>query len=182
MLVSKRHKDDALVHERAQARNHRALLTTALSARGYENAGIFPMISSRCPLLACLVPEGLPLGGEVTVSGGRRMLGMWIFKGGARDIPGGDTKEERVEGLELRRVGEGFDVCRFGGCVHFGEDFVGEGLCDSAVKLVWRLPREKHEFGLGKGDAYWKSVTDPPASSMPFFSASASWRMWPYME
>jgi hypothetical protein len=83
MLVSKWHKDDTLVHERAQTCHDGALLTAALSARGYEHAGVFTMVSPRGPLFACLVPEGLPLGGEVTVSG-RRILGVWILDRGSK--------------------------------------------------------------------------------------------------
>ena len=69
MLVPKRHKDNTLMHERAQTRNNRALLATTLSGCGNKNARIFSVISTRGPLLARLVPKRLPLRGEVAVTG-----------------------------------------------------------------------------------------------------------------
>lgn len=77
------------------------------------------------------------------------------------------------------------DVGGLGRGVHLGEDLLGERLLDSAGGRALALCTVA--MGLGRergmcGCAYWKRVAEPPASSMPFFSASASWRMWPYME
>lgn len=142
MLVSKRHEDDSLVHERAQARNDGALLTAALSARGYEHARILAVVSASRPLLACLVPKDFPLGREVAESSGRDMLGLQIPYEEQRDVPRGDAEEEGVKRLELRGVGQDLNVRGLGRCMHFGENFVGEGLFDSVVELAFLMVRD----------------------------------------
>jgi len=47
-----------------------ALLSTALGAGSDEEAGVFAPVGTGLPLAAGGVPEGLPLGGEVSVAGG----------------------------------------------------------------------------------------------------------------
>lgn len=45
-------------------------MTTALGTSGDEETGVFAPEATGGPNAAGLVPEGLPLGGEVAVSGG----------------------------------------------------------------------------------------------------------------
>lgn len=92
------------------ARDDGALLSSSEGAGADEHAGVLAPEGARHPLAASLVPEGLPLGWEVTVSGG-------------------DTEYDGVVWLEVLGLGDG--VVGFGRGVHFGEDFFGEGLCDS---------------------------------------------------
>lgn len=111
MLISEGHVDDTLVSKGAHRRDDGALLTTTLASSRHEDTGKLSVVCTSSPLLASAVPEGLPLRGEVTVAGG-------------------DTKEEGIELLELRGVGEDLDVGGLGRGVHLGEDLIGEGLLD----------------------------------------------------
>ena len=95
----------------AHAGNGRALLASALGRGRDEDAGVLAPVAAGLPLLAGLVPEGLPLSGEIAVAGG-------------------DTEEEGVVFLELLGGDEGDGVGLAGG-VHFAEDFLGEGLFHS---------------------------------------------------
>ena len=100
-----------MMRQRAHGRNGRALLPPALRPRRHEHARILAPVAARAPLLAGLVPEGFPLRGEVAVAGG-------------------DAEEEGVVAFELVR-GDCGDGGGFGGRVHFGQDFFGEGFGDS---------------------------------------------------
>ena len=102
-----------MVRERAHGRQRRALLPPALRGRRDEEAGVLAVVAARLPLLARVVPKGLPLGGQVAVA--RR-----------------DPEQEGVVLFELVRGDEG-DRGRLAGCVHLGQDLLGEGLFDS----VW---------------------------------------------
>ena len=101
-----------MVREGAHGRQGRALLSSALRGGADEDTNVFPVEPATLPLLAGLVPEGFPLGGEVAVSG-------W------------DTEEEGVVFFELVR-GDDRDGAGLAGGVHLGEDFLGKGLLDSA--------------------------------------------------
>lgn len=107
-----------MVRQRAQRANDRALLPAALRARRHKDAGVLAPVAAARPLPARLVPERLPLRGEVAVASG-------------------DPEQEAVVLLECLGVGEDGDR-GFGRGVHFREDFVGEGLGDSveAEELV----------------------------------------------
>jgi hypothetical protein len=110
-------------------------------------------------LLATLVEKGLPLGREVSVTSG-------------------DAKEKAVVLLEGGRVGDGLDVGGLGGGVHLGEDLLGEGLFNPGMGISRGTQRAESYSGGGFNvvcveGTYWKSFAVPPASSMPFFSASA---------
>ena len=94
----------------AHDRQGRALLAAALRGRRDEEAGVLAVVAARLPLLARLVPKGLPLGGQVAVAGR-------------------DAEEEGVVLFELVRGDEG-DRGRLAGRVHFGQDFLGKGLFD----------------------------------------------------
>ena len=111
--VTEGHVDDAVVREGAHGRQRRALLAAALRGRRDEEAGVLAVVAARLPLLARVVPKGLPLGGQVAVA--RR-----------------DAEQEGGVLFELVRGDEG-DRGRLAGCVHFGQDLLGEGLFDS----VW---------------------------------------------
>lgn len=100
-----------MVGEGAHRRQRRALLSAALGRRRDEEADVLAVEPASLPLLAGLVPEGLPLGGEIAETG-------W------------DAKEEGIVFLELIR-GDERDGGRLARCVHFLEDFLGKGLFDS---------------------------------------------------
>ena len=102
-----------MVRKGAHGRQRRALLAAALGGGRDEEAGVLAVVGARLPLLARVVPKGLPLVGQVAEAGR-------------------DPEEEGVILFELLRGDEG-DRCRLGGCVHFGQDLLGEGLFDS----VW---------------------------------------------
>ena len=108
--VTERHVDEAVVRKGAHDRQGRALLAAALRGRRDEEAGVLAVVAARLPLLARLVPKGLPLGGQVAVAGR-------------------DAEEEGVVLFELVRGDEG-DRGRLAGGVHFGQDFLGKGLFD----------------------------------------------------
>lgn len=90
-----------------------ALLPAALRGGADEDADVLAGEAAGLPLLAGVVPEGLPLGGEVAVAGG-------------------DAEEEGVVLLELVRGDDG-DGSGLARGVHLGEDFFGEGLFDSVA-------------------------------------------------
>lgn len=96
-LIAQRHIDDAMMRHGAHGRDDGALLPAARRSRGDEDAGVLAPIGAVGPLLAGVVPEGLPLGGEVAVAGR-------------------DAEEEGVVLREL--VGRDFGDRGFGGRVH----------------------------------------------------------------
>lgn len=104
-----------------------------------EDAGVFAPVATGLPLLACLVPESFPLGREVTITGG-------------------DAEEEGVIGLE----GVGSDERNGGGlagCVHFGEDFAGEGFLDSGALVLAGLRLER-AAGKREEGTRWDELED----------------------
>lgn len=115
-LVPQRHIDDAVMRERTHRRDGGALLPSALGSGGDEKTAVFAPVGAGLPLLTRLVPEGLPLGGEVAVAGG-------------------DAEEKGVVLFELvgRDEGDGF-VLAWG--VHLAEDLLGESLFDSTRGVV----------------------------------------------
>ena len=100
-----------MVRKSAHSRQRRALLPSSLGGRADEDTDILAVISASLPLLAGLVPESLPLGREVAVTGR-------------------DAEEEGVVLGELVGSDER-DGAGLAGCMHLGEDFVGKGLLDS---------------------------------------------------
>ena len=88
-----------------------ALLSSSQTGGRDEAAGILADQGSRSPELPSGVPEVLPLGGKITVSG-------W------------DTEDEGIVFLELvgSDEGNGFVLRR---CIHLAENFLGESLLDS---------------------------------------------------
>lgn len=110
-LVPKRHVDQAVVSQRAQACNRRALLATAKRSGRDEQPRILAPVGTRLPLAASLIPESLPLGWEVAITGG-------------------DTKEEPVVLLKRLRILERRDFAVLGRGMHFGQDLLGESLRD----------------------------------------------------
>jgi hypothetical protein len=116
-LISQGDVDNAVMGHGAHGGDGSALLSATQGAGGDEEASVLAPVLAPLPLPACLVPEGLPLGGEVTVTGG-------------------DAEEEGVVCLEV--VGLNGRVVGFGGGVHFGENLLGEGLCDSGGGRVSR--------------------------------------------
>lgn len=68
-LVSERDVDDTVVGEGGEGIHDGRLLTTAGGTGGNKDSGVFAPEGTGLPLATGLVPEGLPLGREVTVSG-----------------------------------------------------------------------------------------------------------------
>jgi hypothetical protein len=109
VLVSEGNVNESVVSEGAHGSESSGLLSSTLGAGGDEETSILAPVQSLSPLLASLVPEGLPLSGEVAVT--------------CRY-----SKEDTIVLLENSGVREGFDVGGLGWCVHFGEDFIVKGL------------------------------------------------------
>ena len=109
VLVSKRNVDESMVSEGAHGSESSGLLSSTLGSGGDEETSILAPVQSLSPLLASLVPEGLPLSREVAVT--------------CRY-----SKEDTIVLLENSGVREGFDVGGLGWCMHLGEDFILEGL------------------------------------------------------
>ena len=85
------------------------LLTTALGTSGDEETGVFAPEATAGPNAAGLVPEGLPLGGEVAV-------------------PGGDAEQDGIIVKEFIGLGNRVIWLRRG--VHLAQDIRAEGLGD----------------------------------------------------
>lgn len=109
--VTEGNVDDAVVGEGRDGVLSSGLLTTTLGSGRDEDTGHLAPETTGSPLLAGLVPESLPLGGEVSVTGG-------------------DTKEEGIVALKDGGVVESRDVGGLGRSVHLGENLLGEGLGD----------------------------------------------------
>lgn len=106
-LVAQGHIDDAVVGHGAHGRDGGAFLSAAHGRGADEDAGVFAPVGAAGPLRAGVVPEGLPLGGEVAVARG-------------------DAEEEGVVLFERDGVDD-WDRGVLGWGVHFGEDIFGEG-------------------------------------------------------
>lgn len=109
--VTEGNVDDAVMGEGGDGVLSSSLLATALGSGRDEDTGHLAPETAGSPLLAGLVPESLPLGGEVSVTGG-------------------DTEEEGIVVLKDAGVVEGWNVGGLGGSVHLGKDLLGEGLGD----------------------------------------------------
>lgn len=109
MGVSKRNIDHSMVSQGGHGVCTSHLLSTTWGGRRDEETNILPRETTGSPETTGLVDEGLPLAGEVTVTGG-------------------DTEEE---GVVLWKLVDGDDwvVVLWGG-VHLGENFLGESLWD----------------------------------------------------
>lgn len=117
-----------MMRESAYGVRCRGLLSSSLRGGADEDTNIFPVESASLPLLASLVPEGFPLGGEVAVTGR-------------------NTKEEGVIFLELVR-GDERDGAGLAGGVHLREDFLREGLFDSMSGVPGQLGCFVHSGGV----------------------------------
>lgn len=110
-LVAERNVDEAVVNQSGHAGDGGGLLATTEGTGADEHAGVLAPEAALLPLLAGLVPEGLELGREVSVTGG-------------------NTEEDTVEGLKLGGIIQGGDVGGLGRRVHLSKDLLGEGLGD----------------------------------------------------
>ena len=125
-LVSERDERETVVSQSAHGSNGGGFLTTTETGSGDEEAGVLAVKTASRPLLAGLVPEGLPLGGCASASIGlpaQRALPMAVVTDGVSDL-------EVLRRSEDGRVGEG-DVGGLGGSVHLSQDLLGESLGDS---------------------------------------------------
>lgn len=109
VLVAQGNVGDAVVGQSAHGSKGSGLLTTTESAGGDEETGVLAEEATGSPDLARLVPEGLPLGGEVAVTSG-------------------DTEEEGIVLKELLRLGDG--VVGLGRSMQQLQNVVGESLGD----------------------------------------------------
>lgn len=155
-LVAQGHVDQAVVSESAHGSNGGRFLATTGSTGGDEDTGVLAPVATGGPDRAGLVPEGLPLSGEVTVTCGNTEKDCVVL--------------EQVVGLNK-------GVGGFGRGMHLDENIVREGLGDPSDAVSNLLSVE-----LIQSRTYWKTSALPPAASMPFFSASANFWMWPYSE
>lgn len=98
------------MNEGAHGSNGSRFLSTSHGTCRDKSTNVFAVEATRGPDASSLVPESLPLGGEVPIAGR-------------------DTAEDCIVLEELRRLSNG--VVRLGRRVHFGEDLIGEGFGDS---------------------------------------------------
>lgn len=155
-LIAEGNVDEAVVSQSAHGSKSSRLLATTLGTGGNEETSVLAPEATGSPDAAGLIPESLPLGREVTVTGR-------------------NTEQNRVEGKQVRGLSNG--VASLSRGVHLAEDFVVQGLGDPRN---FDVSQETWENESGRTD--WKISAWPPADSMPFFSASARALMWPYME
>lgn len=106
-LVTQRDVDEAVVGESAHGGNDGRLLATARGTSGNEDTSILAPVAAGGPDGAGLVPEGLPLSGEVTVTGG-------------------DTEEDGIVLQKLGGLNNG--IAGLGRGVHLGENLLRESL------------------------------------------------------
>jgi hypothetical protein len=107
-LVTKRNVDEAVVRQGRHASDSSALLSATQGTGGNEHSSVLAPEASLSPLLASLVPEGLELRWEVSVTGG-------------------DTEQDAVKGFELGGVLEDGHI-GLGRRIHLVEDILGERL------------------------------------------------------
>ena len=131
-LVPKRDVDHTVVRKRAHGSNSRALLSTAHSTSGDEQTRVLAPKATILPLAASLIPEDLPLSGEVAV-------------------PGRDTEEEGVVLLHCLWVRERRDFVGFGRDVHLGQDVFGERFLDAVEVGGAAGGTDALLLGFGKG-------------------------------
>ena len=101
-----------MVSEGAHGGKTSGLLATALGTSRDEETSVLAPVATGGPDTAGLVPESLPLGREVTVTGG-------------------DTEQDGIVGKEVGRLGNG--VAGLGRSVHLGQDLFAEGLGDPTL-------------------------------------------------
>ena len=119
-LVAQRNVDEAVVSESAHRGKGSGLLTTTLGTGRNEKTGVLAPEATSGPNATGLVPEGLPLSGEVTVTGG-------------------DTEQNSVEGEEVGRLNNG--VAGLGRSVHLAQNFLAEGLGDPKDENINKMTR-----------------------------------------
>jgi hypothetical protein len=115
VLVSERNEGETVVSQSAHGGEGSGFLTTTGGTSGNEDTGRLAPVTTASPDTTGLVPEGLPLGGEVSVTGG-------------------DTEEDGVVLEESVGLGDG--VVTLWGSVHLGQDLLGESLGDPVRRLA----------------------------------------------
>lgn len=131
MLVAERNEGNAMVSQSAHGVHSGRFLTTAGAAGGEEDTSLLAPVTALSPDAARPVPEGLPLGREVTVTGR-------------------DAKQDSVIFKEC--LGRSNGVVALGRGVHLLQNLVGECLRDPGaidVSEIWpSTPIEE-------GGTYW---------------------------
>lgn len=103
-LVTQRDVEETVVSEGAHGSNGSGLLTTTEGTGGDEKTGILAPVTTSGPDTTGLVPEGLPLGREVTIA----------------------SRDTEQNGIVLQQsVGLSNGVAGLGGSVHLGQDLIG---------------------------------------------------------
>jgi hypothetical protein len=100
-----------MMGHRGHGSDDRRLLATTHRSSGDEDASVLAPITTRLPDASGLVPERLPLGREVAVTG-------W------------DAEEEGIVFLKRVWVAEDGDTLVFGRSIHFLQNLIGESLFD----------------------------------------------------
>jgi hypothetical protein len=108
-LVAEGNVDEAVMSESAHGSKSSRLLATTLGTGGDEETSVLAPVATGGPDATGLVPESLPLGREVTVTG--------------RDTEQNGIVCKEFRGLNNRVIG-------LGRSVHLGQDFITEGLGD----------------------------------------------------
>lgn len=108
-LVAERNVDETVVGEGAHGGDGSGLLATTGGTGGDEETGVLAPVAAGSPDGAGLVPEGLPLSGEVAVAGG-------------------DTEEDGIVLQEVGGLSNG--VAGLGRGVHLAQHLLGESLGD----------------------------------------------------
>ena len=102
LRITQGHIDDPVMGQGGHARDGGGFLPAALGGRADEEAGHLAVEAAALPQPAGLVPEGLPLGGEVAVAGGD------AEEEGLNTSPSqleNSTEDCRLKGSRHRRLG-----------------------------------------------------------------------------
>lgn len=109
VLVTKWDKINAVVGKGGNARRDGLFLSSTGGTGAHKHAGILAIERARGPEATGRVPEGLPLGREVTVA----------------------SRDAKEEGVVVDKVSRGEDLIGWlRGSMHFGEDLLWKGLGD----------------------------------------------------
>lgn len=129
-LVTQRNVNEAVVSESAHGGNDSGLLATTGGTGGNEDTGILAPVAAGGPDGAGLVPEGLPLSREITVTGR-------------------DTEQDGIVLQEVGRLSNG--VAGLGRGVHLGQDLLRESLSNPRLVVSIAVKNTDQVNGL----SYW---------------------------
>ena len=131
-LVAQRHKDDAVMRQSRHCSNDRRFLATTHGTSADEDTRVLAPVAAFLPDPSGLVPEGFPLGWEVTIA-------SW------------DAKDEGVVFLKSGWVAEDGDALVLGWSVHLLQYFFRESLLDLVEVAFAASLFDAFGFRLGEG-------------------------------